>query len=72
MERPMTRITVKLDADLVIDLMLLTGVRDAQDAVEVVVRDYLARAHRTDAVTGTAADERARSERERRRPEGGS
>jgi Arc/MetJ family transcription regulator len=72
MERPMASITVKLDANLVIDVMLLTGVRDAQDAVEVVVRDYLARAHRTDAVTGTAADERARSERERRRPEGGS
>jgi Arc/MetJ family transcription regulator len=68
----MTSITVKLDADLVIDVMLLTGVRDAQDAVEVVVRDYLARAHRTDAVTGTAADERARAERERRRPDAGS
>jgi len=68
----MARITVPLDADLVIDVMLLTGVRDAHDAVEVVLRDYLARAHRTDAVTGTAADERARSEGQRRRPEAGS
>jgi Arc/MetJ family transcription regulator len=64
------RIPVRLDADLVIDLMLLTGVRDAQDAVEVVVRDYLARARRTDAVTGAGVDERRRAEQERRRPEG--
>jgi hypothetical protein len=68
----MTTITVALEADLVIDVMLLTGVRDAHDAVEVVVRDYLARAHRTDAVTGTAADERARSEGQRRHPEAGA
>jgi hypothetical protein len=68
----MTSITVRLDADLVIDLMLLTGVRDAHDAVEVVVRDYLARAHRTDAVTGSSADERARAERDRRAPESGA
>jgi len=68
----MASIAVRLDADLVIDAMLLTGVRDAHDAVEVVLRDYLARAHRTDAVTGTAADERARSERQRRHPEAGS
>ena len=68
----MAKITVPLDADLVIDVMLLTGVRDAHDAVELVVRDYLARAHRTDALTGTAADERARSEAQRRRPEAGA
>src|SRR3954451_3752724 len=54
----MATITVRLDADLVIDVMLLSGVRDAQDAIEVVVRDYLARAHRTDAVTGSAPDAR--------------
>jgi len=65
----MTTITVRLDADLVIDLMLLSGVRDAQDAVEVVVRDYLARAHRTDAVTGAAAEERRRVE-DQRTPDG--
>ena len=68
----MAKITVALDADLVIDVMLLTGVRDAHDAVELVLRDYLARAHRTDALTGTAADERARSEAQRRRPETGA
>ena len=65
----MATITVRLDADLVIDVMLLSGVRDAQDAIEVVVRDYLARAHRTDAVTGRAPDARRRTEDERRRPE---
>jgi Arc/MetJ family transcription regulator len=66
----MARITVRLEADLVIDVMLLAGVRDAQDAVEVVLRDYVRRAHRTDAVSGTAADERRRAEDDRRRPEG--
>ena len=65
----MARITVSLDADLVIDLMLLAGVRDAQDAVELVVRDYLERGRRTDAVTGTSADERRRAEDRRRRPD---
>jgi Arc/MetJ family transcription regulator len=64
----MARITVSLDADLVIDVMLMSGVRDAQDAVEIVVRDYLQRGRRTDAVTGTAAEERRRAE-DRRRPQ---
>ena len=58
----MSKIAVRLDADLVIDLMLLTGVRDAQDAVELVVRDVVARGRRTDAVTGRAADDRRRAE----------
>lgn len=65
----MSRITVSLDADLVIDLMLLAGVRNAQDAVEVVVRDYVTRGHRTEALTGDAPQERRRAESERRPPE---
>jgi Arc/MetJ family transcription regulator len=65
----MARITVRLDADLVIDVMLLAGVRQAQDAVELVLRDYVQRAHRTDALTGRSAEERRRPETERR-PEG--
>jgi len=65
----MATITVRLDADLVIDVMLLSGVRDAQDAIEVVVRDSLARAHRTNAVTGSAPDARRQAESQRRRPE---
>jgi Arc/MetJ family transcription regulator len=65
----MAKITVGLDADLVIDVMLLAGVRDARDAVELVLRDYVQRGRRTDAVTGSSADERRRAEDSRRRPE---
>lgn len=54
----MRRITVSLDADLVIEAMVLVGTSDPQDAVEVVMRDYVARGHRTEAITGTAAEER--------------
>jgi Arc/MetJ family transcription regulator len=66
----MSKITISLDADLVIDLMLLTGVRNAQDAVELVVRDYLVRGSRTEAVTGNADEARRVAELESRRPEG--
>ncbi|MGY6024570.1 hypothetical protein [Streptomyces spinosirectus] len=36
--------------------MLLAGTRSPQDAVELIVRDYLARGHRTEAHTGNSAD----------------
>ncbi|MFJ7159646.1 hypothetical protein ACIQUQ_32500 [Streptomyces sp. NPDC101118] len=52
----MAKVTVSLDADLAIELMLLSGTTNPQDAVELVARDYLARAHRTEARTGDAAD----------------
>ena len=45
-------VTVNLDAELVVEVMVLSGVRNAQDAIEVVVRDYVERGHRTEAVTG--------------------
>lgn len=48
----MPKITVSLDANLAIDVMLLSGTRSPQDAVELIVRDYLARGHRTEAHTG--------------------
>ncbi|UGQ13837.1 hypothetical protein LO772_09705 [Yinghuangia sp. ASG 101] len=48
----MPKITVSLDANLAIDVMLLSGTRSPQDAVELIVRDYLARGHRTEARTG--------------------
>jgi len=67
----MARVQVSLDADLVIEAMLLAGVRNAQDAVEVVVRDYVARGHRTESVTSHAPDDRRRAEGEVRRPDGG-
>ena len=62
----MARISVSLDADLVIEAMLLAGVSNAQDAVEVVVRDFVQRGSRTEAVTGNAPDERQRAETELR------
>ncbi|OKI21220.1 hypothetical protein [Streptomyces sp. CB03911] len=54
----MARITVSLDSDLAIEVMLLAGTSSPQDAVELIVRDYLARGHRTEARTGDAADGR--------------
>jgi Arc/MetJ family transcription regulator len=53
----MAKVTISLDADLAIEVMLMTGTRNPQDAVELIVRDYLARGHRTEARTGDAADD---------------
>lgn len=46
------KVSVDLPADLVIEVMVLSGIRNAQDAVEVVVRDYLEKAQRTEALSG--------------------
>jgi Arc/MetJ family transcription regulator len=48
----MAKIQVGLDAELVVEVMVLAGVNSPQDAVEAVVRDYIARGHRTEARTG--------------------
>jgi Arc/MetJ family transcription regulator len=56
----MAKVTVALPADLVLDVMVLADIRNAQDAVEAVLRDYLARGRRTEAITGGAPDERER------------
>lgn len=56
----MPRITVSLDAELVVEVMVLAGIGSPQDAVEAVVRDYVARGHRTEARTGLA-DENLRA-----------
>ncbi|GAA3068046.1 hypothetical protein [Streptomyces glomeratus] len=53
----MAKVTISLDSDLAIEVMLLAGTRSPQDAVELIVRDYLARGHRTEACTGNAADQ---------------
>ncbi len=58
-------VKVSLPADLVLDVMVLSGIRSAQDAVEAVLRDYLQHAHRTEAVTGRAAEAREPLERPR-------
>ncbi|MEV8593454.1 type II toxin-antitoxin system VapB family antitoxin [Streptomyces sp. NPDC052013] len=44
----MAKINISLDAELVVEVMVLAGVGSPQDAVEVVVRDYIARSHRTE------------------------
>ncbi|MFE8913882.1 DUF2191 domain-containing protein [Streptomyces globisporus] len=46
----MAKVTVSLDAGLVVEAMVLAGVGNPQDAVELVVRDYIARGHRTEAL----------------------
>ncbi|THA25455.1 DUF2191 domain-containing protein [Streptomyces sp. RKND-216] len=48
----MAKVTVSLDAELAVEVMVLAGVNSPQDAVEAVVRDYIARGHRTEARTG--------------------
>ncbi|MEV5735098.1 DUF2191 domain-containing protein [Streptomyces sp. NPDC052292] len=45
----MAKVTVSLDAQLVVEVMVLAGVGSPQDAVELVVRDYVERGHRTEA-----------------------
>ncbi|MFI6103044.1 type II toxin-antitoxin system VapB family antitoxin [Streptomyces sp. NPDC093595] len=56
----MARVTVTLDAELVVEVMVLAGVGSPQDAVELVVRDYIARGHRTEARV-TSRDEQPRT-----------
>ncbi|KUH40522.1 MULTISPECIES: type II toxin-antitoxin system VapB family antitoxin [Streptomyces] len=57
----MAKVTVSLDAELVVEVMVLAGVGSPQDAVELVVRDYIQRGHRT--------EERVASEDAPRAPE---
>ncbi|MFG2295956.1 DUF2191 domain-containing protein [Streptomyces sp. NPDC048603] len=45
----MAKVSISLDAELVVEVMVLAGVGSPQDVVEVVVRDYIERAHRTEA-----------------------
>lgn len=45
------KINISLDAELVVEVMVLAGVGSPQDAIEAVVRDYIARGHRTEART---------------------
>jgi|tagenome__1003787_1003787.scaffolds.fasta_scaffold17940433_1 hypothetical protein len=58
----MARISVSLPADVVLDVMVLADLHNAQDAVEAVLRDYLSRRRRTDAVTGQVSPSRDRLE----------
>jgi len=66
----MAMVTVSLDAELVVEVMVLAGVGSPQDAVELVVRDYIERGHRTEARVA-ARDEALREvDVEPRDPEG--
>ncbi|MEQ8146330.1 DUF2191 domain-containing protein [Streptomyces sp. OP7] len=47
----MAKVSVSLDAELVVEVMVLAGIGSPQDAVEAIVRDYIARGHRTEART---------------------
>ncbi|MER5740811.1 MULTISPECIES: type II toxin-antitoxin system VapB family antitoxin [unclassified Streptomyces] len=49
----MAKVNIALDAELVVEVMVLAGVGSPQDAVEAVVRDYIARGHRTEARTAS-------------------
>ncbi|GGT96494.1 MULTISPECIES: type II toxin-antitoxin system VapB family antitoxin [Streptomyces] len=49
----MAKVNIALDAELVVEVMVLAGVGNPQDAVEAVVRDYIARGHRTEARTAS-------------------
>ncbi|MFE2547277.1 DUF2191 domain-containing protein [Streptomyces sp. NPDC059355] len=45
----MAKVDIKLDAELVVEVMVLAGIGSPQDAVEAAVRDCIARGHRTEA-----------------------
>ncbi|MFE1027810.1 DUF2191 domain-containing protein [Streptomyces sp. NPDC058818] len=47
----MAKVSISLDAELVVEAMVLAGIGSPQDAVEAVVRDYVARGHRTETRT---------------------
>ncbi|GAA2450476.1 type II toxin-antitoxin system VapB family antitoxin [Streptomyces macrosporus] len=52
----MAKVEIALDAELVVEVMVLAGIGNPRDAVEAVVRDYVARGHRTEARTGETAE----------------
>ncbi|MGW7434047.1 DUF2191 domain-containing protein [Streptomyces sp. NPDC054861] len=47
----MAKVNISLDAELVVEVMVLAGIGSPQDAVEAIVRDYIAHGHRTEART---------------------
>ncbi|MEU5217670.1 type II toxin-antitoxin system VapB family antitoxin [Streptomyces sp. NPDC020807] len=56
----MAKVNIALDAELVVEVMVLAGVGSPQDAVEAVVRDYIARGHRTEAIVADRTDPQGR------------
>jgi hypothetical protein len=66
----MAKVTVSLDSDLAIEAVLLSGASSPQDAVELIVLDYLATGRPTEARTRDAADRHRLTEPERGPREG--
>lgn len=62
----MAKVSISLDADLAIELMLMSGTKSPQDAVHLIALDYLARGRRTEARTGDASDARRTADSDRR------
>ncbi|RKE18305.1 hypothetical protein [Streptomyces sp. TLI_171] len=52
----MAKLTISLDADLALEVMMRVGASSPQDAVELLVRDYLSTDRRTQARTGGSRD----------------
>ncbi|MDG9702310.1 type II toxin-antitoxin system VapB family antitoxin [Streptomyces sp. DH37] len=48
----MAKTEIALDTELVVEVMVLSGIGNPRDAIEAVVRDYVARGHRTETRTG--------------------
>jgi Arc/MetJ family transcription regulator len=45
------KVNISLDAELVVEVLVLAGISSPQDAIEAIVRDYIAHGHRTEART---------------------
>ncbi|MET9322750.1 DUF2191 domain-containing protein [Streptomyces sp. NPDC003038] len=66
----MAKVSISLNAELVVEVMVLAGVGSPQDAVEAVVRDYIARGHRTEAVVQLQDEPRRDAESTPQPPQG--
>ncbi|MCX5052671.1 MULTISPECIES: DUF2191 domain-containing protein [unclassified Streptomyces] len=66
----MAKVTVSLDAELVVEVMVLAGAGNPQDAIELVVRDYIERGHRTEARVAARDDALRDVDVKPREPEG--
>ncbi len=64
------KVSISLDAELVVEVMVLAGIGSPQDAVEAIVRDYIARGHRTEARTGLGEQGLREVDAKPREPEG--
>jgi Arc/MetJ family transcription regulator len=62
-------VNISLDAELVVEVMVMSGIRSAQDAIEVIVRDYLEKGRRTEALSGDVQGFH-KPQAERREPDG--